>query len=286
MRRIFFILSIIFYSNILLASALPVDSTVNPRNSKLKSMFRNINLGLPLIFVDYAIPLKSSANSSFSDGMNYYFASSKSSFSCTVPFFSDNYSCRLFALYYKYKPGIEFYWSGFGGRINMDDFINYLTKKYPNHYITNSNYINNSYSFDGAGIGLTYKMHYKKYIIEPKIILGFETQNIYSSSFTFKEIGSNQFTTYKIEKHVENNFQHSFHFLLHLARQFILYKSKPKPVFLETGIKAEYLYAPYTINIKVKEQTYGNPESVNEFTAKTNFSMISFGIFATIYWVK
>ena len=256
------------------------DSTHHKRFEKLKPFLTKFSIGLPDIHFEYCVPFKKTGNENLPYGMDKYFGVPKSETGFDFPF-GNNFNFRIIAIYYKDKLGVEFYYGGFGGIVPMNDFAQYLEKKYPNHYISDDYSIMNKgkdYDFKGVQFGITYKIHLKSFIIEPKFKIGFETQYAYNyEPYVFKEIGTNNFTEYQIEERVTTRKpEHSYHAQLNVGKRITLFKRAKRPFTFEAGIKGEYIYAPYSLNVKVNEHTYGMPIVSNQFDITNAYKMYSF----------
>jgi hypothetical protein len=143
---------------------------------------------------------------------------------------------------------------------------------------------NSFYHFTGPKWGLTYKFHVQRFIIEPKFQLGFEygAHNL-EYTYKFKEIGSNNYLDYSIQKNLLNKHQNSYHWQLNIARRFNIKSTNYK---YEVGIRYEYFFAPYDLGLTLTEHPSGQPASVNHLEIKEKFQVQSYGAYIAFYLVK
>jgi len=260
------------------------DSAHAP-HTKWKSFFDNFRLRFPTVDITYYIPVKNGAFLHFSDGMDKFLYNRRPEVSALMVAFKNNYSFRWFCLYYKDTWGIESYISAFGADVGMDDFNRYLEAKFPNYDLNpvNNNNIS-SLSFSGLRYGITHKIHWKNFILEPKLQIGFESLGSDTDRYMyrFKEKGSNQFIEHNVALHSTGN-THSYRAQLYFARRFFI---KNSTKLIEVGIKAGYMFAPYSMQATVSEKSYGIPETTTQFNWKESFQVYNVGLYGAFFLKK
>jgi hypothetical protein len=159
-----------------------------------------------------------------------------------------------------------------------------LEGKFPGYYNTSNYYRSGSQQFSGLQYGLAYKHHWKGLVIEPKFILGFEKlQSGLGNTWLFKEMGSNQFTEYEVNYWDSSRNNRSYHFQLRLAKRFKT-SGKENPVWLEFGLKTEYLFAAQRqLFLQVTEKPYGKPTITDSYLLPMRYRSFAVGLFFTVY---
>jgi len=247
------------------------------------------SIGLPIVNAfNYTQPIKSKKLLSQPYGLNTLLYDQQPSFGVIFPF-SIAGSFRILSLCYKEKIGLELYYSSYGAYVDskgMSDYLAaYFAAKYPNHYFHRLDQLYSIYSFQGAMWGLTYKMHYKKWIAEPKFLLGFESASPgFPPVYILKEMGGNQFINYTITEDFITKHQNSYHFQMNFARRFRF--NKRSNFKHEIGINSEFMFAPYTAKFTLTEQAYGMAPVSHFVTFNDVFKTYSFGLFYAIYLAK
>ena len=239
----------------------------------------DVRFRLPPLEMTYSIPVKNKSFLGLPYGLDKFMYNIQPG-PCSILTYANDFRLRLAALYYKDRVGVEWYFGGFGGGVNVDDFNNYLNARFPGYTLGPINYLPPSLSFFGQRFGLAYKMHLKKYVIEPKAQYGFETLSLAPYNYRLKENGSNQFIEYQVSQQQTDKNGHSYHAELNLARRFFI---KPGPHFIEAGVRGEYLYSPYALRFTMTQQPYGAPATINTLDWKGNFSAWEFGLYAAYF---
>ncbi len=280
MRKTVSLCVFFFFAFTAFAKTVPADSVSKPKSR----FFNNFTIGLPMSGINYCNPLKEKALGNLPESYKWYMCNAKNTVGA-IPLLYTNYSIRFFGLFYKDKIGMEFYWNGFGANIDNDHFSKYLEARYPGYYISaNQEEVNKiadyKRAFSGPEIVAGYLCHIHTFIISPKLGLGFESQkiNMDHSLTMLKDVNSNQFIEYSIDQSlVKKSFQHSYHAQLSISRRFGKGVFKP-----EAGIKLEYIYAPYDMQVRITEQPFSQPATITEFQFHSAFQMIKMGIFANL----
>ena len=251
------------------------DPAQRPKDVQPDAYVHAIQVELPQVELKYSLPLKDAGIGNLPNGANLFFQSPQSGFSPVVI----NYTFRPFALFYKDKIGVAFYYNGFGAYLDMTGFNHYMTSRYASQYsiVPDISYLKTLY-FNGPAIGIAWRLHYKSFIIEPNFILGFE--HLSNLDLATQEIlklnGSNQFLDYQLKTSQASPRQHSYRPRLQLGRR--LHFEKISTVF-ELGLVFDYIYSPYVYNLTISQITYGNSPIVQKVTVRTVYRQYNFGLY-------
>ena len=247
--------------------------------------YHAIRLRFPEFILDYVHPFRERSFAGLPNGLDKFFYPVHDGAGFFAPFTS-NYSFRLIGLFYKDRIGLEMYAGGYGAKASINSYEEYLQAKFPGYYNTNDYYYyrSSSLQFSGLQYGLAYKHHWKGLVIEPKFILGFEKwQSSWYNKWLFKEMGSNQFTEYEVNYWDSSRNNRSYHFQLRLAKRFKT-SGKENPVWLEFGLKTEYVMAPRReLYIQVTEKPYGKPTITDGALVPVRYRNFTVGMFFTVY---
>ena len=255
-----------------------------PNYGKMGTFIHRFSVGLPVLNFDWCIPVKNKGLLDLPYGQGAYFYQSRNSLGSCIPATDGN--IRFFSLFFDDKWGVELGYAAYGTKVNPDAFQQYLVDHLSNYYITGPKQdINTWFSYySGLLYGATYMFHYKKYLIAPKLLMGFRSAEIsYTDDYSFKERGSNHYLNYSVTRQSLRNFSTSFHTQLNFARQFYWQSQYTK---LELGIKLEYMFIPYHTRVVVSRQSFGTSESEQAFDFRGNYQMFSIGVYYAIYIVK
>ena len=244
-----------------------------------KGFLHDIHLELPQVEAKYSIPLKNKKFLALPYGMDTYLYPIQSSFSPMVR----NFTVRIIAAYYKDKIGLEFYFEGFGGDVDMTAYHRYMAAQFPHYYYTTGP--SNSSIFYGPAVGIAYRIHWGSFIVEPKFILGYEKQDTvfpnYSS--TFKERGSNQFINYTVRQTNTPSHQYSLHPRLQIGRRFHF---KDKPTEFEAGAVGDFFYSPYSFRTDITQQPYGASPVTRSMNVSSTYRQFNIGMYFKVYLHK
>ena len=268
----------LLFASAISATALPADSL--HRQTFFQKIGSNFSFAGCAIPVYYAIPLHEKLPS-FPLAYNSYVSPLQAS-AGAVPVSENNSSFRFFGIYYHDKLGLELYWNAFGGDVDMSAFSAYVQTRFAGY--NTSSYRYNNHKFSGPQLAVAYLVHVQKFVIAPKLSLGFEKQEIFDYSATYRENGSNQFVEHSIRQSVpENYFQHSYHAELDLGRRFAFKKSRFR---LEAGLRFEYIDAPYRLDASITEKPYGQAASYASFSYSSHLRLFSAGAYLTFVIMK
>lgn len=264
-----------------IAKAFPPDSLQRRAHPFFQTIYHNFSFGGCTALVYYCQPFAEKKLQQLPIAYSGYVSPLKSSWG-SLGLLMGNGNVRFFGIYYHDKAGVEFAFNSFGGEVKMDDFMNYIQSRYPAY--NTSSYKYNSRYFSGPLFTLTYLLHWRKFVAAPKLSIGFEKQDIFRYSQTYKMNGSNQFVEHSIDQSVVNTHsQHSYHAGLDLGRRFNFRNS----VFhLEAGIRTEYIVAPYSMDVHTLEKPYGQPATESNFRYKSVFQMWDAGVYFTFVILK
>ena len=261
-------------------STLPLRPTPIPR-SQPGGFHHHFHLELPMLEINYSIPGRNKNLLDLPYGMDKFMYPAQNSGAPFLP----NYSFRWIAIFYKDKIGIELYSDGFGAPVNMNGFNHYMTAQFPGYYFNTDPSAGNVYNFVGQSLGIAYRIHWRSFILEPKFLLGFESLEGDSSYYYayLKQQGSNQFTQYSIIQSKTPHRQHSYHGRLLAGHRFHLGK---KPTEFELGTQWEYIYSPYSLQVDILQQPYGQPQIDHHLDVKETWRQFNVGVYFKVYLHK
>ena len=246
-----------------------------PKEVQPDAYVHAIQVELPQVECKYSLPLKEAGIGNLPNGANLFFQSPQPGFSPVVI----NYTFRPFALVYKDKIGVAFYYNGFGAYLDMNGFNRYMVSHYAGQYsnVPDISSLTTLY-FEGPAIGIAWRLHYRSFTIEPNFIFGFEhLSNVdLATEEILKQNGSNQFLDYQLTTGSASPRQHSYRPRLQLGRR--CHFKKVSTVF-ELGLVFDYIYSPYAYNLTISQITYGNSPAIQQVTVRTAYRQYNFGFY-------
>ena len=243
--------------------------------SSRKTFFSDLRLELPMLETKAGFTINDKSLLSLPYGMNDLLYPTK-------PYYSFVWtSFRWIAVYYKDKFGLEFYSDDFSTSLNPDKFNNNLKNRFPGYYFS-PGWILSDFEFGGQAIGISYRMHWKGLILEPKFLIGNESLRNDSSLYSayLKQMGSNQFVEYNIGRFETTPHQRSYQGRFLIGKRW---EKRNKPTGYEIGCQFEYIYSPYTARMDITQRSYGQPVIEDQLTIKTSARVVNAGLYFKIY---
>jgi hypothetical protein len=232
--------------------------------SATRKFFHNFNLCFQWFEIGRSIPLKQKQFATLDYGLDKYTANIKGGIS---------FAGLGLGVYFRDKFGIEVTFASQSTTTEGNEFIEYLSNKYPGYYLPKGSFHYSS-STDGIGIRLCYRKHFKHFFIEPKFQFIINSFDNYFPSFRLKEIGTNQFIQYTMSDKIIGT-QNSYHLFLNIAKRFNPFDARLK---LEVGFMGEFMISPINQTISITETVYGqigitNTESFQIYNPSFNFAL-------------
>lgn len=216
-------------------------------------------------------PFKSKRLSQLPHAASEIFNSEKVSFSGRIVFGSYNSSNRIISLTWKKKFGIDLYRAQYSLRVDLTLYNNKLQEQNPNYYTAGTKPTNGGPggSYGEAEISLyagwLYGIHYtipvKKYLLQPKLLVGSGNANGWWGKesfaiYTYKQQGSNypmtSTVTYGTEKGPKGIYVAEVVFCRHFTDTSFL----KKHLLWDLGIKANLAVKPYNYSITITDQKW------------------------------
>lgn len=177
------------------------------------------------------------------------------------------FSTNFFGLgaYYKDKFGIAFVFQMMDVHVNGNEFKDYITLKYPGYYIPD--YVPTyGYELGFIQYRICYKFHIKRFVIEPHLQFGINDYSSFQSNFTLKDIGSNFFTEYWIDKKNLKKNDQSFQLAVNCCKRFG--KKNGERLGADIGLRFAYGIAPTDYEYTITETPYLMTPTINKLEVK------------------
>lgn len=242
-------------------------------NWNKKPFLKQFNAGFEMLGAGLGYLITSDEVKNLSNGMNYFLQKPERglAFSLFLPMiaFRDKFiiSCDLFN-FSSYT-------------INGDNFETFLASKYPNYFIPEVTWI--QYDFWSIKPCFLYRMHYKRWLLEPNVGWEKHSDILPEANYTLREKGSNQFIEYKIKTKNEDKTE-----LIYFGTNLFYRFKKPEATKLniELGLKAMYAFGNINAQYEILEKPYLKPETLTYVDYNLPIRNIKFIIGLRMFFMK
>jgi len=248
--------TILFLSCLLRLAAGAQDGTQDvPSDPEVPARHHRFQLSFTWFELGASMPFKEKKLRDLPYGMDTYLYGPGAAFA--VGYFG-------LGLYYRQHWGISVIYSGQDFHVEDAAYRNYIADRYQGHYLADAVQAA-SFSLYGLNYRIGYRFTSGHFIIEPQFQLGVIDQDEFQTHFVLKEIGSNRFVEYDMEKVSAAKSIFSYHAAVKVVRSV----SKPERKWcVEPGLRLSFMVVPTDVTYTITSTPYQMPSTVHRIEVK------------------